>query len=170
MSCFSKVFVLSFFCMCTLNCSIYGMESGSELAPEAGNSSAVSESLPTPGEEKSESKEKSATGGGNESNNESKPNDETKSEDENDNKVESDEETKSSEGDKSEEDSSNVVGKITVDVKERESSTDYYIVYDEDDNVVEIKDAKDSSDDSDERCKERVKSYSYSQEIIYYRG
>ena len=84
MSCFSKIFVLSFFCMCALNCSSYGMESGGEVAPEAANS-AVAESLPTPGEEKKpESNEKSAPSV-TESNNESKPSDETKSEDETDN-------------------------------------------------------------------------------------
>ena len=171
MSCFSKIFVLSFFCMCALNCSAYCMESGGEVAPEAANS-AVAESLPTPSEEKSESKENSAPGV-TESNNESKPSDKTKSGDEADNKVKSDEETEASEEEKSEENSSNVVGKVTVDVKERESSMDYYIIYDEDGNIVGIKDAKDASDDSDdsdERCKERVRSYSYSQEIIYYRS
>ena len=51
MNYFSKIFVLSFFCMCALNCYSYGMESG-EVAPEAANSSAVSESLPATGEEK----------------------------------------------------------------------------------------------------------------------
>ena len=128
--------------------------------------------MPPPSEEKSESKENSAPGV-TESNNESKPSDKTKSGDEADNKVKSDEETEASEEEKSEENSSNVVGKVTVDVKERESSMDYYIIYDEDGNIVGIKDAKDASDDSDdsdERCKERVRSYSYSQEIIYYRS
>ena len=156
--------------MCALNCSSYGMESSGKVSPEDTNSSTVAKNLPTPSEEKPESKEKSVPSDGTESSNESKLNDETKSENETKDKVKSDEETKTSEEKKSEENSSNVVGKVTVDVKERESSTDYYIIYDEDGNIVEIKDAKDSSDDSDKRCKERVKSYSYSQEIIYYRG
>lgn len=171
MSYFSKIFVLSFFCMCALNCSAYCMESGGEVAPEAANS-AVAESLPTPGEEKSESKENSAPSV-TESNNESKPNDETKSGNETDNKVKSDEETKTSEEEKSEKNSSNVLGKVTMEVNERESSMDYYIIRDENGNIVGIKDAKDTSDDSDDSdkgCKERVRSYSYSQEIIYYRS
>ena len=169
MSYFSKIFVLSFFCMCALNCSAYCMESGGEVALEAANS-AVAESLPTPGEEKKPESKENSVPSVTESNNESKPSDETKSGNETDNKVKSDEETKTSEEEKSEKNSSNVLGKVTMDVNERESSMDYYIIYDEDGNIVGIKDAKDSSNDSDDKCKERVRSYSYSQEIIYYRG
>ena len=158
---FSK-FMLIVFCMCNLNFLTYGMESGA-AAPEVTNSDVNTEELPTPGKDKSEINDKT------ESNNEVKPNDETKPENETKDKVESGEKTEPSSEEKSKEDSSNVVGKVTVNVKERESNMDYYIIYDEDGNIVEIKDAKDSSDDSDERCKDRVKSYSYSQEIVYYR-
>lgn len=170
MSCFSKIFVLSLFCMCTLNCSAYCMESGSNAAPDVANSNVNIEELPTPDEKKSESKEESTPSGETKSNNEVKPNDETKPGNETVDKSESDKEIKSSSEEKSKEDSSNVVGKVTVDVKERESSMDYYIIYDENGNVVEIKDAKDSSDGSDEKQKDRIRSYSYSKEIIYYRS